>query len=229
MRVADVEEAVLVEAVRDASSWAEVKRRCGLSPGGAVHAALRRRVEILGLPTDHLRGRHVIYSEQLLREVVARSDSVADVLRGLGLAQAGGSHAHVSRRIHALGIDISHFTRRANLQPVARRRLTPPEILVRRPHAEKRRPGALLTRALLAIGRPHVCAGCGTGPCWRGVPLVLSVDHIDGNWRNDEAANLRFLCPNCHSQTATFCRKTTPRVPCARGESNPHALSGTRT
>ncbi|MCW2678857.1 MAG: binding domain, excisionase family, partial [Frankiales bacterium] len=40
----------------------------------------------------------------------------------------------------------------------------------------------------------------------------------------DLAENLRFLCPNCHSQTPTFCRKL-----CARGESNPHALSDTRT
>lgn len=229
MRVADVQEALLLEAVRASTSWAEVKRRCGLSGGGAVHAALRRRVELLELPTGHLHGRYVVYREDLLRELVTRADSVADVLRALGLAQAGGTHAHISRRIKALGIDTSHFTRRANLQAVARPRLTPSEILVSRPEAQKRRGATLLTRALIAIGRPHVCAGCGIGPSWQGDALVLTVDHIDGDWRNDVETNLRFLCPNCHSQTPTFCRKAALRVPCARGDSNPHALSDTRT
>ena len=34
------------------------------------------------------------------------------------------------------------------------------------------------------------------------VPLVA--DHIDGNWRNNIESNLRLLCPNCDSLTATY-------------------------
>lgn len=37
-----------------------------------------------------------------------------------------------------------------------------------------------------------------------GKPLVLELDHIDGNNQNDQRHNLRYLCPNCHSQTPTF-------------------------
>lgn len=34
--------------------------------------------------------------------------------------------------------------------------------------------------------------------------------HIDGDHYNNELSNLQILCPNCHSQTKTFCnRKTT--------------------
>ena len=54
---------------------------------------------------------------------------------------------------------------------------------------------------------------------------MLAVDHVDGDWRNDRAENLRFLCPNCHSQTPTFCRRGA--ASCARGDSNPHVLSDT--
>jgi hypothetical protein len=41
---------------------------------------------------------------------------------------------------------------------------------------------------------------------WMGQELVLELDHIDGNKRNDKRKNLRMLCPNCHSQTETYCK-----------------------
>ena len=37
-----------------------------------------------------------------------------------------------------------------------------------------------------------------------GQQLQLVIDHIDGDYHNNEASNLRFLCPNCHAQTESF-------------------------
>lgn len=42
---------------------------------------------------------------------------------------------------------------------------------------------------------------------WMGKPLMLQLEHIDGNSDNNHPDNLELLCPNCHSQTETFGNK----------------------
>lgn len=50
----------------------------------------------------------------------------------------------------------------------------------------------------------NVCALCSQLPEWNGKPLVLQLDHIDGDHFNNNLNNLRILCPNCHTQTETW-------------------------
>lgn len=51
---------------------------------------------------------------------------------------------------------------------------------------------------------PYICEKCGLKPEWNGQPLVLHIDHRNGNNRDHRLENIRHLCPNCHSQTDTY-------------------------
>jgi hypothetical protein len=51
------------------------------------------------------------------------------------------------------------------------------------------------------------CALCSQTNIWNGQLLIFHLDHIDGNSDNNFPNNLRQLCPNCHSQTETYCNK----------------------
>ena len=52
---------------------------------------------------------------------------------------------------------------------------------------------------------PDVCVGCGLKPIWNGKPLRFHIDHENGDHTDCRKENLRKLCPNCHSQTETYC------------------------
>lgn len=55
------------------------------------------------------------------------------------------------------------------------------------------------------------CTECGLSE-WLGKPLVVQIDHINGIRNDHRLENLRMLCPNCHSQTATYGKRNSKRA-----------------
>lgn len=57
--------------------------------------------------------------------------------------------------------------------------------------------------------KPYSCDECGNSGRHNGRELSLQLDHINGVCEDHRVENLRFLCPNCHSQTDTYAGKAT--------------------
>lgn len=136
-------------------------------------------------------------TDEQLREAVAKSLSVMEVLRNIGVKEAGGAHSHYSSRIKKLELDTSHFLC-GRVNGFLSRKSTE-DILVLRESGGRTKSHQLI-RALIDSGVPHECNQCGLGPSWQGTKLTLDVDHKNRNWLDDRLENIRFLCPNCHSQ-----------------------------
>ncbi|MCC3774561.1 HNH endonuclease [Streptomyces sp. UNOB3_S3] len=192
---------LLAEAARATSSYDEAVRWCGgkSTPGSRTY--IRAKMAEAGIDTSHFTTGRVRHTEETLREVIALSRSVAEVVRRLGINPVGGNQAHIGRRIAALGIDTSHFV---TTRPARRPKVPLESRLVLGAPSDGRIPGERLRKALLRAGIPDRCAECDTGTTWNGKPLRLEVDHINGEWWDNRPGNLQLLCPNCHSVTDTY-------------------------
>jgi hypothetical protein len=197
-----------------AAAWcmSDFISRLGVESTRKRRSHLYRRLKALGIDTGHWdRSPKQLYSDELLADAVRQSTSMAGVLRLLGVPNTGGQHSHLSRRVKRAGIDTSHFLGQAHSRGTPGRRLPPEQVLVVRPAGSPRPDRQVLFNALKTLGVPYVCGSCGCGPEWRGQPLTLHIDHINGDYLDNRLENLRFLCPNCHAQTSSWCRQPSAR------------------
>jgi hypothetical protein len=145
------------------------------------------------------------YTKEILEPLAKESACVIDVIRKLGLREAGGTHSHISRKLKEYGIDTTHFVGKSNARgrghPANKRAWK--QILVLRSNG-RREHSVVLRRALIESGRKYECEVCSLPPTWNGKELRLQVDHKSGNWLDDRPENLQFTCPNCHTQTEGY-------------------------
>jgi hypothetical protein len=218
---------ILAPIVASATSLSDVMRKLGLEPNGGNHRLIQARIRIAGLDTSHfgartLRARVDALPHERLVELTRSSRTIAEVLAKLDMPTHGRCHREMTRRLRELAIDTSQFqgqgwsrglTRKTHpsVDRYVRKREFPDEaVFVANGPVTN---GPRLLRRLLAMGWEYRCAICGISE-WCGQRLVLHVDHINGINNDNRVENLRLLCPNCHSQTPTYCNRARETAAC---------------
>lgn len=209
-------------------TFTEVIRKLG-EPTGGNHRCISSRIRIAELDISHfhggMRGKVDALTAGTLAPIVARSRSVAAVCAAVGLPPQGRPHRELARRLRELDLDMAHFqgagwsrgftaaTHPSLSSAVRANRIPDDKVFIANGAALS---GTSITKRLIKLGVEYRCAICGIAE-WCGRPLVLHLDHINGIHNDHRRANLRLLCPNCHSQTDTYCNK-------ARERSAPYVL-----
>jgi hypothetical protein len=144
-------------------------------------------------------------------KIIRQARSAAQALRLLGRVPAGGNYKTLYGRIARFKLDTSHWLGQGYLRGGTHNWATSiplEKILIATSSygVTSRLKTRLLRDGLLA----QECAVCKIAT-WQGRELSLHLDHKNGINTDNRLENLRLLCPNCHSQTATYCGRNKGR------------------
>ena len=139
------------------------------------------------------------YTTEEIAQIVKQSTSLKDFARKIGYSHSpsGDTIKMLTKKLE--NFDTSHFVISST-----RKDLNDEEILIKDSTVDQK---VLRARYLKNKYTDYKCSICGQLPVWQGKDLTLILDHINGKHMDHRIENLRFLCPNCHSQTETFSGK----------------------
>lgn len=147
---------------------------------------------------------------QTLKNIILISESRSDVFRRLSMTPRGAKFKTLNKLILKNNIDISHFKKSGEIN---RRKNSLKESDLKNIFKENS-PNSRIKHYILKFNLiEHKCSACELGNIWNNKPLTLQLDHINGISSDNRLENLRFLCPNCHTQTETYGSKNIQSTP----------------
>lgn len=136
------------------------------------------------------------YSKEELKEIVANSYSKRELLNKLGYSgRSGARFSTVQKRLEEYNISINHFFIKKGIKR------TEENVFIENSTATQ---ATLRNFYLKGNYTQYKCNICKQEPFWNEKELSLTLDHINGNNKDNRLENLRWVCPNCDRQLSTF-------------------------
>lgn len=139
------------------------------------------------------------FTKEELAEIVKNASNQKEALRAMGYTGAGASYKLLKDRCKKYNISMEHFAQDYHSKATM---ITETDLCKNSIRSTTNIKKFILRHNIIE----YKCACCGNTGEWQGKKLTLQLDHIDGDNQNHTKENLRFMCPNCHSQTETWGR-----------------------
>ena len=170
---------------------------------------------------------YIYDDEKKLREVCKISKSFSEAIETYWYDYNMYSKSHFRKAIIRYWINISHFKSLVSYWNEDYIKLKQTAKLKRKENKENRKILSLIRTFCVWSNTQHSkvrksifkynlfeykCLHCWLSNDYNWKDLSIQLDHIDWDDHNNSLTNLRFLCPNCHSQTDTYWSKNVWRV-----------------
>lgn len=149
------------------------------------------------------RKRFIHYNVDDLKVAVEDAICWTDVCRAVNVTCCTYNFKRLQQLCLEHNLDTSHFNRVRAMRR-NKRIWTDEEVFVENCTITR----SMLRRVLIRLGfYSGGCQACGISDTWNDKPLTIEIDHANGIHTDNRRENLRWLCPNCHSQTSTYRRR----------------------
>lgn len=148
----------------------------------------------------------IFSDKKRLQEIVNKSINYAQILKNYNLSTSGDQVDNLKKYLAYHEINIKHF--RLKNKEKEKVFYTNEEMFIPNSQVDK----TTICRKILEQNLiSYSCSHCDIGHMWFNQELILDLEHIDGNNKNQLLSNLTFLCPNCHRKTLTWGGRNTKK------------------
>lgn len=181
--------------VQDGKSLREIAKIEGRSLGSIRYWMKKYQIKTTWNPKK----KSIIYStpDKDFLAIVENEKSVADCLVKLGVTPRSANYRNFYSRCRDLGVTPPKAKNGAHHKKAS-------DIFIKSDRVYRR---TVKSRILKEGLKEYRCEICGQKPIWNNKPLILTLDHINGDPTDNRLENLRFICPNCDRQLPTYCAR----------------------
>ncbi|MFC1624859.1 HNH endonuclease signature motif containing protein [Patescibacteria group bacterium] len=139
------------------------------------------------------------WSKEDLVKATKSSRSIRQIIKKLGLKEAGGNYTQIKKYLNFYRINTEHLKGKAwnkGMKMPFKAKIPLVQILIKNSNFQSYKLKKRLFRDEI---KNEACEICGWSEKSRDGRIPLELDHINGDSKDNRIENLRILCPNCHS------------------------------